>query len=214
MNIRIKVFISKLQCRLQPRYILMNRMITNVKSPPFNFHRKVSLTRQICVKSDNDSVASGVKFSAFQLTVDIKRIHSMDIGIEIYIKKIVNFGMRHLSQCSFGHGKKKACIVVKNQNQDICFVWSCNLNIIFNHNLYIFPLISTRDIFTINELTLILKVIGQCDVEAIMALPIKTITSVLEDSTNIATSIILLPVGLAVILVIMSVSTFIIGVIL
>jgi hypothetical protein len=43
------------------------------------------------------------------VTVDIKRIHSVDIvsiGTEIYQKnlKIVNFGMRHLPQCSYDRG--------------------------------------------------------------------------------------------------------------
>jgi hypothetical protein len=38
-----------------------------------------------------------------------------------------------------------------------------------------FPLISTRDIFSINKLTLILKITGQCGIKPFMMLPIKTI---------------------------------------
>ena len=59
-------------------------------------------------------------------------------------------------------------------------------------------------VFSINVLTLILEIIGQCDVKPIMTLPIKT-TSVLKNSTNIITR----PIRLTVIQVIMSVSTFI-----
>jgi len=46
-------------------------------------------------------------------------------------------------------------------------------------------LISTSDSVSISELTLILKIIGQCDVKQIMILPIKTMTSVLKVSTYI-----------------------------
>jgi len=55
-------------------------------------------------------------------------------------------------------------------------------------------LISSSDFVGINELTLILKIIGQCDVKHIMTLPIKTITSVLKVSTYIIT---VRPIGLA-----------------
>ena len=55
----------------------------------------------------------------------------------------------------------------------------------------IFPLISTSDIVNINELT---------DIKYVMMLRIKTITSVLNVSTNIIT-------GIATIIVIMSVTT-------
>ena len=58
------------------------------------------------------------------------------------------------------------------------------------------------------DLTLILKIIGQCDVKHILMSQINTITPVLKISTYIITSIIAHPVGLAVILVIMSVLTF------
>lgn len=44
-------------------------------------------------------------------------------------------------------------------------------------NLDIFPLISKIDIFSINEMTLKLKIISQCAVKHIMLLPIKTIKS-------------------------------------
>jgi hypothetical protein len=90
--------------------------------------------------------------------------------------------------------RKIACSVLITRTKTFVLYGPANLNIIFYHNLYIFPLISLRDIFSINGLTLILKVIGQCDVEAIMTLPIKTITSVLKDATNITTSIIPHPV--------------------
>jgi len=58
------------------------------------------------------------------------------------------------------------------------------------------------------ELTLILKIISQCDVKHIFMSLIKTITPVMKISTYIITCITARPVGLAVILVIMSVSTF------
>ena len=57
----------------------------------------------------------------------------------------------------------------------------------------------------VQELTLILKIVGQCDVKHILTSLIKTITAV----TYIITSISAHPVRLAAILVIMSVSTFI-----
>lgn len=60
----------------------------------------------------------------------------------------------------------------------------------FFSNLYIFPwLISARDIFISNELTVTMKFIGQCDIKYIMSnmtLQIKTITSVLILSQNIS----------------------------
>jgi hypothetical protein len=78
----------------------------------------------------------------------------------------------------------------------------------FISNLDMFPLISQM-IFYINELTLILKIIGQCDVKHIMMLPFKTITWVLKVLTYYTiTSIAACPTRLAMILVIMSVSTF------
>jgi hypothetical protein len=58
------------------------------------------------------------------------------------------------------------------------------------------------------ELTLILKIIGQCDVKHILMSLIKTITSVLKISAYIITSITLRPIGLVAILVIMSFSSF------
>ena len=58
------------------------------------------------------------------------------------------------------------------------------------------------------ELTLILKIIGQCDVKHILTSQIKPITPVLKILTYIITSITAHPVKLATILVIMSVSTF------
>jgi hypothetical protein len=44
-------------------------------------------------------------------------------------------------------------------------------------NLYIFPLISPRNIFSINGMTMILKMICQCDVKYIITLMIKTIVN-------------------------------------
>ena len=87
----------------------------------------------------------------------------------------------------------------------------------FNGNLYIFPLISLKDIFSISGLTLILKFISRCpcDVKHILFL-IKTITSVLNSWTYmyIIISITAHPIRLAVILTIMSISTVIAAVIL
>ena len=71
------------------------------------------------------------------------------------------------------------------------------------------PLISHSDIFSINKRTLILKIIGQGDVKHIMTLLVKIITSVLNVSTYIITSITVGLIRLAAILSIMSVSTFI-----
>jgi hypothetical protein len=45
------------------------------------------------------------------------------------------------------------------------------------------------DIFSINEMTAILKIFGQCDVKHLMTYPIKTITSDLKISTYIFTVI-------------------------
>ena len=56
-------------------------------------------------------------------------------------------------------------------------------------NLCTFPLTSPRDIFSINELSLILKINGQFDIEHIMMLQQKTIISVLKFLTYIITSI-------------------------
>jgi hypothetical protein len=46
-----------------------------------------------------------------------------------------------------------------------------------------YPLISLSDIFSINQLILILKIIGQCDVKHVMMLPIKIITSIMNTIT-------------------------------
>ena len=87
-------------------------------------------------------------------------------------------------------------------------------------NVDIFPYtcISPSDIITISikELTLIFKIISQCDViyMYIMSLPIKTLTSVFKISNNIITNIPTRSIILAAILVIMSVSTLKIALIL
>ena len=87
-------------------------------------------------------------------------------------------------------------------------------------NVVIFPYtcISPSDIITISikELTLIFKIISQCDViyMYIMSLPIKTLTSVFKISNNIITNIPTRSIILAAILVIMSVSTLKIALIL
>ena len=60
----------------------------------------------------------------------------------------------------------------------------------------------------VQELTLILKIIGQCDFKHTLTSPIKSIMPVMKISTYIITSITARPVRLAAILVIMSVSTF------
>jgi ABC-type polysaccharide/polyol phosphate transport system ATPase subunit len=70
------------------------------------------------------------------------------------------------------------------------------------------------DIVSMNELTLILKIISQCDIKCILTFPIKTIATVLKVSTYIITSITACPIGLAARLAIMSVSTSITAIIL
>jgi hypothetical protein len=60
----------------------------------------------------------------------------------------------------------------------------------------------------VQELTRIMKIIGQCDIKHVLTSLIKTTTPVLKISTYIITSITACPVELAVILAIMSVSTF------
>ena len=77
---------------------------------------------------------------------------------------------------------------------------------IYSNLLFFFDLKS--DIIGINELTMILKIICQCDVRHIIMLLIKTATSLLKVSANINTSITALPIRLSEILVIMPVSTF------
>ena len=57
----------------------------------------------------------------------------------------------------------------------------------FISNLYFYPLISTSDISNINDLTLILKISGECDVKHTIMLPI--IMSDLKVPTYIITSI-------------------------
>jgi len=47
-------------------------------------------------------------------------------------------------------------------------------------NFVICPLISGNILISIHDITVILKIIGQCDVKRIMTLPIKTITEVLN----------------------------------
>ena len=62
-------------------------------------------------------------------------------------------------------------------------------------------MISLNDIVRINDLTLILKIISQCDVKHIIMLPMETIMLVLKFSTYIITAgITIRPTGLAVIL--------------
>ena len=73
-------------------------------------------------------------------------------------------------------------------------------------------IISTEDIFSINGLTMILKITSQCDTKHIyIKLQIKTTTSVLNDFTYIIIRITVCPIKLGVM---MSFSTFKIGVIL
>ena len=72
----------------------------------------------------------------------------------------------------------------------------------------------SHDIVSINELTPILKIIGQFEVKYPKTLSINTITSVLNVSTYIITTITAWPFGLAAILAIMSISTFTTAVIL
>ena len=77
--------------------------------------------------------------------------------------------------------------------------------ILINSMFYLrVPLISQRNIFCINKLTVILKILCHCDLKHIMMLQIKTITSVWNVWANIITS----PIRLSVIQMIMSVLTF------
>ena len=77
-------------------------------------------------------------------------------------------------------------------------------------------MISLIDIFSIDELTLVLKITSQCtcDIKHIIMLLIKTITLVLNSWAYIIISIIAHPIRLTVILTIMSISTVIAAVIL
>lgn len=75
-------------------------------------------------------------------------------------------------------------------------------------NLNIFPLISPNYIFSIKELTLKLKIIGQCDVKHNTTFPIKNTTSVLKVFTYMITNIAMNPIRLTAILVMMSVAYF------
>jgi len=82
-------------------------------------------------------------------------------------------------------------------------------------NLYIFPLISSNDIVIIKWLTVILKIIGQCDIKHIMSLPTKRIIMpVLKVSTYITISIIARSLELVAILAVMSILNFITAIIL
>jgi hypothetical protein len=69
-------------------------------------------------------------------------------------------------------------------------------------------MISPRDIVSINELTLKLKIVGQHDIKSIKTSQMKKTTTVLKVLIYIITSIIAHPTRLTDILTIMSVSTF------
>ena len=71
-------------------------------------------------------------------------------------------------------------------------------------NLTIFPLISVCNIVSINELTLILKIISHCNVKSIMMLLIKSNVSLEGLDTSVTSG----PIRLTTILVIMLVLTF------
>lgn len=73
--------------------------------------------------------------------------------------------------------------------------------------LDILLLIALSDVVGINEVTLILEIIGWFEVKHIMMLQVKTMTLVLKVSTYITTSITARPFRLAAILVIMSITT-------
>ena len=87
------------------------------------------------------------------------------------------------------------------------FVFSIFTCQYFISYLYIFPLISLRDICTINRLNLILKMINRCDVKHMM-LQIKTITSIVKVLSYIITSIQLILSECAAMLEIMFILTF------
>ena len=73
--------------------------------------------------------------------------------------------------------------------------------------LDILLLIALSDVVGINEVTLILEIIGWFEVKHILMLQVKTMTLVLKVSTYITTSITARPFRLAAILVIMSITT-------
>ena len=79
----------------------------------------------------------------------------------------------------------------------LCLLWKLCTNVLifkklrFSLNLqYIFPLILLGDIFSISWLTVILKIISNCDVKYIMMLQIKNINISLKVSIYIITSMI------------------------
>ena len=84
----------------------------------------------------------------------------------------------------------------------------------FIWNLKIFYFCYHPLIFSVSVHWLIPKIISLCDINPIMTLPIKKITSVLKDSTNIIANITTCPIRLAAILEIMPVSTIITAIIL
>lgn len=85
----------------------------------------------------------------------------------------------------------------------------------FVGNLYIFSfLISLTDISSLDGLTLILKIMCQCDIKHFMMYQIKTIISVLKVLIYVITCITAHPFRLAVFLVINYISTFTTAVIL
>ena len=63
-----------------------------------------------------------------------------------------------------------------NQWKTILY-YNCICFFLYQLFIHFFPLISSRYTFSINGQTLILKIIGQCDVKSIMTLPIKTTMS-------------------------------------
>jgi hypothetical protein len=67
---------------------------------------------------------------------------------------------------------------------------------VLRFHLYIIPLISQSDTFTIKELTMILNIIGKFDIKHIMRWPIKTVISFFEVSTYIITIVTARDIGL------------------
>lgn len=82
-----------------------------------------------------------------------------------------------------------------------------NTTVYFISKLDVFPFISPSDIVSIG-LIVILENISMCDTTLCHLIQMKTIISILKVSTYINTNIIARPIGLAVILVIVSVSIF------
>ena len=112
----------------------------------------------------------------------------------------------------FKHNSKSFAYQVSISTLHVLNFIFCQVLVIYKYSsaIWTFFLWSRKVIFSVSmNLTLTLKIICQCDIIHIMTLPIKIIMSDFKVLTYIITSISARPTGLAAILVIMSVSTFI-----